>query len=288
MKQTDAYFRAILEHCGDAIVTADQSGHIVEWNPAAERMFGWTRAEMLGQPAERVWEEPEERRKLLNLVGSRGRVIDYETRLRNRDGKLVEVSITMSQLKDEGGKLLGTISISKDIRKRKRMERDLKRMAMTDTLTGLFNRAHFNERVVEEVARSLRMKHPMSLALLDLDGFKEWNDGQGHQAGDAVLRKVGRAVLQILRRHVDTGYRYGGDEFTFIFPETGIEGAQAAAERLRARIEGEFGGGVTASIGMATLADGMAARDLIRVSDRAMYRAKGEGGNRVRVGRWTP
>lgn len=277
----DAYLRAILEHSADAIVTTDAQARVVEWNPAAEQLFGWRRAEIVGQPAEGIWEEPEERRKLLRLVEKKGKVIDYETRLKNRDGRTIDVSVTMSHLRDEAGRLLGTIGISKDIRKRKRLERELKRLAITDPLTALYNRAHFNERVVEEVERAKRMKHPLSLGLADLDGFKQYNDSQGHQAGDGALRKVGRAVMSTLRRHVDLAFRYGGDEFVFVFPEADLTAGRTAAERLRSRIEQEVGPAITASIGVAALHEGISARELIRAADQAMYRAKAGGGNRV-------
>ncbi len=279
----EAYLRAILEHSADAIVTTDADARVVEWNPAAEQLFGWTRAEIVGQPAEKIWEEPEERKKLLLLVEKKGKVIDYETRLKNRDGRAIDISVTMSQLRDDGGNLLGTIGISKDIRKRKRLERELKRLAITDSLTALYNRAHFNERVVEEVERAKRMKHPLSLALADLDGFKQYNDSQGHQAGDGALRKVGRAALTTLRRHVDLAFRYGGDEFTFVFPEADLQAGKTAAERLRACIEREVGPAITASIGIAALRDTMSSRDLVRAADLAMYRAKAAGGNRVEI-----
>jgi PAS domain S-box-containing protein len=170
--RNEAYLRAILEHSADAIVTTDAAGNVAEWNPAAESLFGWKRDEILGKPVEDLWEEPEERRKLARLVEKKGRVIDYETRAKSKDGRSIDVSVTMSQLRDEGGKLLGTIGISKDIRRRKRLERELKRLAITDSLTGLYNRAHFNERVVEEVERAKRMKHPLSMAMSDMDGFK--------------------------------------------------------------------------------------------------------------------
>lgn len=279
----EAYLRAILEHSADAIVTTDADARVVEWNPAAEQLFGWKREEIVGQPAERIWEEPEERRKLLRLVEKKGKVIDYETRLKNRDGRAIDISVTMSQLRDEAGVLLGTIGISKDIRKRKRLERELKRLAITDSLTALYNRAHFNERVVEEVERAKRMKHPLSLALADLDGFKQYNDSQGHQAGDGALRKVGRAALTTLRRHVDLAFRYGGDEFVFVFPEADGEAGRTAADRLRERIEQEVGPAITASIGVAALRDPMSSRELVRAADLAMYRAKAAGGNRVVV-----
>ena len=281
MERTEAYLRAILEHSGDAIITTDPEARVVAWNPAAERLFGWRREEIVGLPAEQVWEEPEERRRLLRLVEKKGRVIDYETRLKTRDGRVIDVSITMSQLRDEDGRLIGTIGISKDIRKRKKMERELKRLATTDMLTSLYNRAHFNTLLVEEVERAKRMSVPISLALADLDGFKEYNDSQGHQAGDGALRRVGRGVLGVLRRHVDSAFRYGGDEFTFVFPGTGIEDARGAAERLRARIEQEVGPAITASIGVAELAPGETAKELIKRADQAMYRAKAQGGNRV-------
>jgi len=158
-----------------------------------------------------------------------------------------------------------------------------------DGLTGLFNHAYFKHLLDLEVKRSLRQRHPTSLLMLDIDGFKALNDSLGHTGGDSILEEVGRRILASVRE-IDIAARYGGEEFAVVLPYTGIEGATVAAERIRAALDSErFEAGspgtvvpVTASIGVASCpAHATRAEDLIITADSLLYRAKGEGKNRV-------
>jgi diguanylate cyclase (GGDEF)-like protein len=165
----------------------------------------------------------------------------------------------------------------------------VERQAVTDELTGLFNRRRFQEAMATEVERSKRFGQPVGLVLLDLDDFKTVNDTYGHQQGDLVLREVAR-VLRETSREIDEPARYGGEELAVVLPGTDLEGAYNLAERVRAGIEGLVlplldGDGslrVTASFGVATLpgsADDM--RGLVAAADEALYRAKRAGKNRT-------
>jgi diguanylate cyclase (GGDEF)-like protein len=165
----------------------------------------------------------------------------------------------------------------------------VERQAVTDELTGLFNRRRFQEAMATEVERSKRFGQPVGLVLLDLDDFKNVNDTYGHQQGDLVLREVAR-VLRETSREIDEPARYGGEELAVVLPGTDLEGAYNLAERVRAGIEelalplldGDGVLSVTASFGVATLpgsADDM--RDLVAAADEALYRAKRAGKNRT-------
>jgi diguanylate cyclase (GGDEF)-like protein len=165
----------------------------------------------------------------------------------------------------------------------------VERQAVTDELTGLFNRRRFQEAMATEVERSKRFGQPVGLVLLDLDDFKTVNDTYGHQQGDLVLREVAR-VLRETSREIDEPARYGGEELAVVLPGTDLEGAYNLAERVRAGIEdltlpvldGEGNLRVTASFGVATLpgsADDM--RGLVAAADEALYRAKRAGKNRT-------
>jgi diguanylate cyclase (GGDEF)-like protein len=165
----------------------------------------------------------------------------------------------------------------------------VERQAVTDELTGLFNRRRFQEAMITEVERSKRFGQPMGLVLLDLDDFKAVNDTYGHQQGDLVLREVAR-VLRETSREIDEPARYGGEELAVVLPGTDLEGAYNLAERVRIGIEelalpvldGEGSLRVTASFGVATLpgsSDDM--RGLVAAADEALYRAKRAGKNRT-------
>lgn len=161
----------------------------------------------------------------------------------------------------------------------------LYRMAITDSLTGLYNRQHLAERLKEEVDRAHRYKTPLAVLLLDLDHFKSVNDQFGHAGGDRALEEIASRMIAVTRE-VDIVARYGGDELLVILPNTGREGAEIAAKRLLEVIRGkpiETGKGEVAlmvSIGGAVLNRHEEARDLLARADAALYQAKREGRNR--------
>lgn len=165
-------------------------------------------------------------------------------------------------------------------------------MSITDELTGLYNRHHFNERLAEETGRAVRHHHPLSLAIFDLDFFKKVNDNYGHPAGDEVLKQVAQ-IIQTNGRKSDPVSRYGGEEFVVILPETNLEGSETAAENIRRAIEDhlfDLGDGrttrVTVSIGTACLplkSDHIKQKEewLINHADEALFWAKKCGRNQV-------
>jgi len=169
-----------------------------------------------------------------------------------------------------------------------RLNADLKRLAVTDELTQLYNRSHFLEKMACEMRRCVRYGAEMTLLLIDLDDFKAVNDSFGHIAGDEVLKEVA-AVLPSCVRDSDMVGRYGGEEFVVYLVHTGLDGAQVPAERVRASVAGkvfDFPGGrysITASIGVAVYAgDPKVGRDdFINMADVALYQAKAAGKNRA-------
>lgn len=160
----------------------------------------------------------------------------------------------------------------------------LYRLATSDDLTGLANRRHFMEIAERDFELARRSGRRFAAMALDLDHFKEINDGEGHAIGDAVLRRFGEIATAMLRQSDMIG-RMGGDEFAILLPEADLEGAVTVAEKLRRAIAEDRSGNVppfTTCIGVATLrADDNSIDDLLRRADRALYQAKSEGRNRV-------
>ena len=164
--------------------------------------------------------------------------------------------------------------------------------AVTDALTGLANRRHFEDRLTQEVERARRSHAPCGLLMLDIDDFKQVNDRYGHIAGDAVLREVAD-VLRETAREIDLAARYGGEELALILPGADLDGAGQVGERVRTAIAGRDlpvrgpGGTplrVTVSIGAAALGHGPEeARALVAAADEALYRAKRSGKNRTEL-----
>ena len=164
----------------------------------------------------------------------------------------------------------------------------VRNLSLQDGLTGLYNHRHSMTLVTEEFERAQRYGSPLSLLMIDIDNFKAFNDDHGHLAGDDALREVGRLFSEAVRA-VDHVGRYGGEEFVVILPHTDVDAARRTAERLRSLVEAHgFGADpevlrITVSIGVATHpgADTREPIDLVREADRALYRAKDSGRNRV-------
>jgi diguanylate cyclase (GGDEF)-like protein len=169
-----------------------------------------------------------------------------------------------------------------------RLRDTLKSQSIRDPLTGLFNRRFLEESLERECRRAIRASRPLSVMMLDIDHFKRFNDTFGHDAGDAVLREVG-AVLRSFFRGEDVACRYGGEEFALVMTDTSAEGALARASQLREQVHQlslsfrrQALGPVTISVGIATLPlHASTAEVLLRVADKALYRAKHEGRDRV-------
>ena len=169
----------------------------------------------------------------------------------------------------------------------------IEHMAHFDTVTGLPNRALVTDRLEQELARAHRSERPFAVLLFDLDGFKAVNDTWGHATGDRALRIVAERC-NLLKRASDTVGRLGGDEFLVVLPETTLEGAEKVAEKLRASLAEPYALGATiarmsGSIGIAAFpSHGRDAEELQRAADAALYDAKREGKNRIKVASRAP
>lgn len=164
----------------------------------------------------------------------------------------------------------------------------------TDTLTGLHNRRYMDDCLVREVERCQNRRHMLSVLMIDIDYFKSYNDLYGHLEGDRMLSRIGK-LLKASIRDYEQAFRFGGEEFVILLPDTGTEEATMVAERIRMRFETlvfnvpahsgnpEGRESRTLSVGVASYQDGLGAVELIELADQALYRAKNDGRNRVMV-----
>lgn len=157
----------------------------------------------------------------------------------------------------------------------------LEELIITDCLTGLYNRRHFYRRLKEEMRRANRQRFPLSLLVVDLDRLKGYNDSFGHLEGDEALRGVAQAITASIRRGVDTGYRYGGDEFAVVLPHIDEREAAAVAERIRKTFNALGLKSTGLSIGLTQFRPEEEVDIFVGRADGAMYVAKNAGGNRV-------
>jgi diguanylate cyclase (GGDEF)-like protein/PAS domain S-box-containing protein len=276
---------AIVESSTDAITGLNAHGNIETWNAGAERLYGYLRSEMLGRSILTLAAPDTVRTRegaLARLLSSgRGELV--ETRDRRKDGSLVDVSVTSSPIRDAGGGVVGVARVARDISEQKRLERELTFLADHDPLTGLFNRRRLGDELAHQCALAARYGDTSALLLGDLDHFKDINDSWGHQAGDEVIKRVARAIIDRLR-DTDVPARLGGDEFAVLLPRTSLEGAQRTAESLCEAVEAvgvPIRGDtirVKISFGVAVLEEQVVSpEDALAAADLAMYEAKRKG-----------
>ncbi len=180
---------------------------------------------------------------------------------------------------------LSQTSVRETLLRLNRQLEEVLEAAKRDALTGLFNRAHFESALRHKIEHAKRRTDTLAVAMIDLDGFKEVNDGMGHAMGDLALRQVGH-LLGAQARDTDIVARYGGDEFAWLMPGTTVDAAVAVADRIRRLVQdmrSEIDLPISLSIGIASCPeDAPGMTDLIDFADIAMYQAKGAGGDQVR------
>ena len=289
LRESEEKFRNIAQTAVDAIILGDSNGNIIFWNTSAQRIFGYTEEEIVGQPLTILMPEQyrADHQKGMERVKSTGqskyfgRITEMQGLRRNGDIFPIELSVSMWKAGDG----LFYSGIIRDITRRKQLEHDLETLATTDKLTQAFNRTKFHEAIKREFEIAKRYNHPLSMIMFDIDHFKRINDTYGHAAGDDVLQTLTRIVKENLRE-TDYLVRWGGEEFVVIAPETDMERARVLAERIRKAAEGyQFDevGKVTISLGVTNFKDDDSEDSLIKRADDAMYTAKGKGRNRVEV-----
>ncbi|MBI4054676.1 MAG: GGDEF domain-containing protein [Elusimicrobia bacterium] len=274
VSSTKEYLEAVLQGSCDAICTTDMQGRIVYFSPGAEKIFGYAAQEVLGQPVANYFEKGrEEAERIMDLLLKQDTLRDHPTVFIGRDGSRIFCSMSASLIRDKKGRVLGTLGVSKDVTQKILLEERLKKLSITDGLTGLYNQRYFYEVLDKEMKRARRQNSDLSLMLLDMDHFKSLNDQQGHLAGDRVLREISRVLSESIRQDLDIAFRYGGDEFAVLLPGLDAEGSRAVAERIqKAGRREELP--VTFSIGIANCHPDHSVRQLIHVADRALYESK--------------
>ena len=291
LHQAEETARALLNATTDSAILIDKKGKILAINePAAKRLSEFNVDLMRKNLLEILPSALAQRRKArIEQVLETGDPLQFED---NYSGTFF--LNFLYPVFDRQGKIENLAYFSRDITAQRQIEQELrqsekryKELSITDDLTKLFNSRHFYITLQLEMERANRYQRPLALLMIDIDNFKEFNDTYGHLSGDKVLAKTGEVIRDALR-DADTGYRYGGEEFTVILPETVGPGAVEVAERIRKELaamplslEAKHSRYITASMGVSELQAKDKLSEFIRRADKNLYAAKTEGKNRV-------
>lgn len=296
-----------------AVMVIDRDHRVLHWNRAMEQLTGVRAEEMIGtrRQYEPFYTEP--RPVLADMLldsddGSLAKLyhkkgikkssfieggVEAEDYFPSLGGKARQLYFLAAPITDEQGKIIQAVETLVDLSDKRQLEEELTRLSITDELTGLYNRRFFYASLYREASSALRHHQPLSLALTDIDKFKNFNDLYGHLEGDTVLAQSAAAVRRCLRL-TDIACRYGGEEFVVLLPHTDHSEAVLVGERIRKavadlrfspKINGRPNPGdrvpIAVSVGVATLDQDQTPEDLVRLADEAMYHAKRAGGNQV-------
>jgi diguanylate cyclase (GGDEF)-like protein/PAS domain S-box-containing protein len=291
-------FQFLTDNSVDILCSAGLD-HVLRYvSPSSFHLLGWEPVEMIGK----VFDDFVSPEDLPVLAAAAALILNPSVanspstlRIRKKDGSVVWMESNARLVRDsETGDPKEFVCSMRDVTERRILEEKLSALALTDGLTGLANRRAFDEALEREWKRTLREGSQISLLLLDVDHFKEFNDQYGHQVGDDCLRAIAAAITGAVRAS-DIVARYGGEEIVVILPSANMTGAVEAAEKVRSAVETlqlsnegnpEGRGWVTASIGVATAIARCGGtmrmpESLLLAADNALYKAKHEGRNRI-------
>lgn len=303
LRLSEERYRSLVVAIAQIVWTTDAMGEVIDDLP------GW-RA-FTGQPPEAIkgagWlaaVHPDDRARTATAWSAAVRartLFETEYRLRRHDAEYRHFSVRGVPVMEKDGTIREWVGVCTDITERKRHEQELaevnarmvevlRAQAIRDPLTGLFNRQYLDETLMRELRRSRRRKGPFSLAMLDIDHFKIFNDTYGHAAGDEVLKELGKLLRETVRAS-DIACRYGGEEFVLVLLDADLAAGLPTVERVCREIKrkqcvyrGQTLPGITVSAGLAQYpVHGTSPEELLRAADEALYAAKNAGRDRIEI-----
>ena len=289
IERTRSILTTVVEFSDDAIIGKDLHGIITSWNKGAEKLYGYTANEVIGQSILMLF--PHDKHDELNIILrkiERGESLtQFETVRIRKDEKAIPTAVTISPVYNKDHKIIAAVSIARNISEQKKVEAKLQYFADHDTLTGLINHVILKDRIAQSIVWAKRYQSCMAVCFIDLDDFKKINDAYGHAMGDKILAATAKC-LQASLREVDTIARVGGDEFALILLE--ITDATHAIQVIKKIMQcfeknidiDDLSIKVTFSIGIALYpSDGN--HSLLEKADAAMYYVKEHGKNNFKL-----
>lgn len=286
IEASERNYRSVVDNIQDVFFRVDREGRLTMMSPSGAKILGFESVgDLLGKTADIIWVKPELRADMVAALHRAGQIRDWEFEARRKDNTTLIMAATLHCIRDERGNPAGYEGILRDITERKRLEAELIQTAITDPLTGVYNRRHFHTILEMETGRVGRYATALSLIMFDIDHFKTINDTFGHEAGDMVLKGISALVRHRIRR-ADVLCRWGGEEFLVLCPSTTLDEAvilaQSLLDKMRSSPFPEIGRPVTASFGVTDYHSDEAIDDLLKRVDNLVYKAKNEGRNCVR------
>lgn len=269
--------------------TADGEGNIVDVSSAYANTCGYNKSELIGKSFSLLRDENVSIETYDSVwdVLNKGKIWKGELQHKTKLGETYWTSGTITPNRDDDGELTTFTAIHQNITDRKNMEE----LAITDELTGLYNRRYFNTIIARELQRAQRSSKTLTFAMMDVDHFKQYNDHYGHQKGDVVLEAIGETLKKVLNRGSDYSFRLGGEEFGVIFTDLLPAEGLVFADKIRASIENlniehqwsDVASVVTISIGLlsVTPGPGITVDEIYKEADEALYKAKATGRNQI-------
>lgn len=287
LRETNQMLNALIQASPLAVISVDNSLNVRLWNDAAEKIFGWSKEEVIGNRLPYIPDGKEdETLEFVHQLSKGEGFTDKETTRMTKDGMVVDVSISAAPLKNEDDLADGSVALVADITEKKVIEKQIYSLAFYDHLTKLPNRTLFQDRLGQAISRAQEHNTKVALMSIDLDRFKTFNDSLGHGAGDQLLQKVADRLRTTLRE-VDTVSRQGSDEFMLVLTDlVSDDDVITQADKLHKILSDPFEIEnqevyITPSIGISIFpSDTENTTTLIRYADVAMYAAKRHGGNR--------
>ena len=234
ISESEEKYRELVDNIKIGVFRATPGGKLLEANPFVVDMFGYTKAvKFLKIKTPLLYENPDDNGKLMRELQEEGIAKNKEFILRRKDGTSFWASITSTAVRNTSGKIMYYDTVVEDITERKKLEEEIRRLSITDELTGLYNRRYFNQNLPKEIKTAERWRSALCLIMIDIDDFKQYNDQYLHLEGDEILKETAEVISQVIRKDMDWASRFGGDEFTIILPSLTAAEAAKVGERIR-------------------------------------------------------
>jgi diguanylate cyclase (GGDEF)-like protein/PAS domain S-box-containing protein len=324
IKESEEKYRELITNIKVGIFRLDPSGQILEANPSAIEMFGFKNAEpFLEKNVSEFFQMQEMSSNFMSEIENNGMVKNKEFCLQRKNGTPFWASLTSTAIRRDSKKILYYDTVIEDITKKKQLQEEVKRLSITDELTGLFNRRYFNQNLPKEIKNAERWRSSLSLIMIDIDNFKNYNDTYHHLNGDELLKEMAHVITQNIRKERngdwcsrfddngssigDWASRFGGDEFAIILPGADAKDAIKVGDRIR-KVFSELifnpkGTPVHKSISLGiahcsytekekkgndaykkgTTNYEKVATDLTKLADAALFKAKSTGKNAIEI-----